>query len=332
MDNLTIEQINRIFKTKKLTWCGNFLRYDENSTQDCYDFTFRIDQIKQMISVGELKNHALVEVTLYVDPDTILGKLLSGEYKDIFGSSEQLLRFYPIKNGTADKIQKALKFVTDVNIIVTSIKGVLDTKNKNTEPIMEQKANRNKIREIVRKISFELKNDLHTTRMKHLGLYDVGFDDPIDVELYVNYPVMSDKRKKNLKNQELLKPYNVEGDWDEDLYVIRIIVNIDSQADLSMMYDLIGELNDVVAHELEHVNQSKGGYEFPDKEYKQLLRYYTQQHEIEAQVVGFKRKAKIQGRKIEDVIREFFDRRKKVYNLKQSTIDKIVSLLMDEYI
>ena len=25
MDNSTIEQINRIFKTKKLTWCGNFL-------------------------------------------------------------------------------------------------------------------------------------------------------------------------------------------------------------------------------------------------------------------------------------------------------------------
>ena len=66
MDNLTIEQINRIFKTKKLTWCGNFLRYDDGSTQDCYDFTFQIDEVKSMISVGEWKEHALVEVTLYV--------------------------------------------------------------------------------------------------------------------------------------------------------------------------------------------------------------------------------------------------------------------------
>ena len=115
MDDSTIKQINRIFKTKKLTWCGNFLRYDEGATQDCYDFTFQIKEIKPMISVGEWKDHALIDVTLYVDPNTVLGKLVSGEYKDIFGDSEQLLRFYPIKNGTADKITKALKLVSNLD-------------------------------------------------------------------------------------------------------------------------------------------------------------------------------------------------------------------------
>jgi hypothetical protein len=214
-----------------------------------------------------------------------------------------------------------------LDVIVTSIKPVLVGDDKIVEPIMEQRTNRNKVREIVRNISFDLKNDLHSTRMKHLGLYDVGFDDPIDVELYVNYPVVFDKRKRNKKNQELLKPYNVEGHWDEDLYAIRIIVNIDSQADLSMMYDLIGELNDVVTHELEHVNQSKGGYEFPEKEYKQDKRYYLQQHEIEAQVVGFKRKAKLQKRPIEEVIREYFERRK----TRKDLINLFVERLMGHY-
>ena len=327
MDNSDIDKINKIFKNKKLTWCGNFLRYDENANQDCYDFTFQINKIKPMISVGEWKDHALVDVTLHVDPNTILGKLVSGEYKDIWGDSEQLLRFYPIKNGTADKITKALKLVSDLNVIVTSIKPILVSDNKIVETIMEQRTNRNKVREIVRNISFDLKNDLHSTRMKHLGLFDVGFDDPIDVELYVNYPVVFDKRKRKKKNQELLKPYNVEGHWDEDLYAIRIIVNIDSQADLSMMYDLIGELNDVVTHELEHVNQSKGGYEFPEKEYKQDKRYYLQQHEIEAQVVGFKRKSKLQKRPIEEVIREYFERRK----VRKSLINLFVERLMEHY-
>jgi hypothetical protein len=41
-----------------------------------------------MISVGEWTDFALVDVTLYVDPNTILGKLVSGEYKDIFGDNE----------------------------------------------------------------------------------------------------------------------------------------------------------------------------------------------------------------------------------------------------
>jgi hypothetical protein len=42
-----------------------------------------------------------------------------------------------------------------------------------------------------------------------------------------------------------------------------------------MMYDLIGELNDVVRHELEHSKPINiRGYEFPEKEYKQDKRYY----------------------------------------------------------
>ena len=93
MDNSTIENINRIFKNKKLTWCGNFLRFDEDADQTCYDFTFQIKEVKPMISLGEWKDHALVEVTLHVDPNTILGKLVSGEYKDIWINSNNLMRF-----------------------------------------------------------------------------------------------------------------------------------------------------------------------------------------------------------------------------------------------
>jgi hypothetical protein len=332
MDNSTIEQINKIFKTKKLTWCGNFLTVGDPDQElekgVCYDFTFQINKVKPMISVGEWTDFAIVDVTLYIKEDTILGRLVSGEYSDFFsGDNNELIRFYPLKNNIAQKIREALKLVSNLDVVVESIKPVLVTKNKNTEPIMEQRTNRNKVREIVRNISFDLKNDLHSTRMKNLGSFDVGFDDPIDVELYVNYPVVFDKRKRNKKNQELLKPYNVEGHWDDDVYAIRIIVNIDSQADLSMMYDLIGELNDVVTHELEHVNQSKGGYEFPEKEYEQDKRYYLQQHEIEAQVVGFKRKAKLQKRPIEEVIREYFERRK----IRKDLINLFVERLMEHY-
>jgi hypothetical protein len=328
MDNSTIEQINKIFKTKKLTWCGNFLRYDENANQDCYDFTFQIDKVKPMISVGEWKDHALVEVTLHIDPKTILGKLVSGEYKDIWGDSEQLLRFYPIKNGTADKITKALKLVSDLNVIVTSIKPVLVSDDKIVETIMEQRTNRSVIRDIVRNISFELKKDLHGTRLKKIGPFDLGYDEPIDVEVYINYPrIIDPTKKKRKKNRELLKPYNVDGEWEDDFYSVRIEIDIDKQADLSIMYDLIGELNDVVTHELEHVNQSKQGFEFPEKEYDQDKRYYLQQHEIEAQVVGFKRKSKLQKRPIEEVIREYFERR----NVRKSLINLFVERLMEHY-
>ena len=317
MDNSTIEQINRIFGTKKLTWCGNFLRYDENARQDCYNFTFQIKEIKPMISVGEWKNHALVDVTLYVDPNIVLGKLVSGEYKDIWGDSEQLLRFYPIKNGTADKITKALKLVSNLDVIVKSIKPVLIGGEEET--ITEQKVTNNLIRNIVREIAFEVKKDLHGKRKKNIGSYDIGMDEPVDIVLFVNPTPNKD---------ENIKPLDIQGYWDEDENQIEIDVDIADDADMDVMYELIGELNDVVTHEFEHAKQTKSGYVFPDVEYKQPKRYYLQQHEIEAQVAGFKRKSKLQKRPIEEVIREYFQKR----GIRKSLINLLVERLMDHYV
>jgi hypothetical protein len=317
MDNSTIEQINRIFKTKKLTWCGNFLRYDENASQECYNFTFQIDKVKPMISIGEMKDHALVDVTLHVDPNTILGKLVSGEYKEIWSESENLLRFYPIKHGTADKITKALKLVSNLEVIVTSIKPKLI--GNDNETITEQKINNNLIRNIVREISFEIKKDLHGKRKKNIGTYDIGMDEPVDVVLFVNPTPNKD---------ENVKPLDIQGYWDEDENQIEIDVDIADDANMDVMYELIGELNDVVTHEFQHAKQTKRGYEFPDVEYKQPKRYYLQQHEIEAQVAGFKRKAKLQKRPIEVVIREYFEKR----NIRKSLINLFVERLMDYYV
>jgi hypothetical protein len=317
MDDSTIKQINRIFKTKKLTWCGNFLRYDEGATQDCYDFTFQIKEIKPMISVGEWKDHALIDVTLYVDPNTVLGKLVSGEYKDIFGDSEQLLRFYPIKNGTADKITKALKLVSNLDVIVKSIKPVLIGGEEET--ITEQKVTNNLIRNIVREIAFEVKKDLHGKRKKNIGSYDIGMDEPVDIVLFVNPTPNKD---------ENIKPLDIQGYWDEDENQIEIDVDIADDADMDVMYELIGELNDVVTHEFEHAKQTKSGYVFPDVEYKQPKRYYLQQHEIEAQVAGFKRKSKLQKRPIEEIIREYFQKR----GIRKSLINLLVERLMDHYV
>lgn len=316
MDDSTIKQINKIFKTKKLTWCGNFLRYDEGADKTCYDFTFQIDYVKPMISVGEWKDHAFVDVTLYVDRNTILGKLVSGDYKNIWSNSENLMRFYPIKYGTAESISKILRPFTDLEIMVESINPVLVG---DEETITEQKVSDNLIRQIVREIVFEIKNNLHKKRKKIIGTYDVGLDEPVDIILHVN---------SHYDKSKLLKPYNVEGYWDDEVNTIDIEVDIDKEADNNIFYELIGELNDVVTHELEHSKQTKRGFVFPDKDYKQPKRYYLQQHEIEAQVAGFKRKAKLQKREIEDVIREYFERR----NINKKLIDLFVERLMDYYV
>ena len=75
----------------------------------CYDFTFQINKIKPMISVGNWTDFAIVDVTLYVKEDTILGRLVSGEYSKIFsGDNTELKRFYPLKNNITQKIRDTL--------------------------------------------------------------------------------------------------------------------------------------------------------------------------------------------------------------------------------
>ena len=313
MDNSTIEQINRIFKTKKLTWCGNFLRYDENASQDCYDFTFQIDKIKPMISVGEWKDYALVEVTLYVDPKTVLGKLVSGEYKEIWSESGNLLRFYPIKNGTADKITKALKLVSELEVIVTSIKPVVVG---DEETITEDSGYRKTVRDVVRDMVFEIKKNLRGKREITFPEYNLGQHPPFELVLKMN-PTPKKHR------HELLKPFDVQAFWVEGEDTIEVEVDIDEKAGNEIFYELIGELNDDIRHELEHRKQEYSGYEFPDKEYKQPLRYYTQPHEIEAQYYGYKRQSKITGLSMKELIDDYFENNAEEYDLDQSDVDEI---------
>jgi len=327
MDNPLIDRINKTFKNKKLTWCGNFLTVGDPDQElekgVCYDFTFQINKIKPMISIGNWTDFALVDVTLYVKEDTILGRLVSGEYSKIFSrDNTELIRFYPLKNNTAKKIRENLKLVSDLDVVVTSIKPVLVGEE---ETITEDSGYRKTVRDVVRDMVFEIKKNLRGKREITFPEYNLGQHPPFELVLKMN-PTPKKHR------HELLKPFDVQAFWVEGEDTIEVEVDIDEKAGNEIFYELIGELNDDIRHELEHRKQEYSGYEFPDKEYKQPLRYYTQQHEIEAQVAGFKRKAKIQGRNIEDVMREFFNRRKEVYNLKQSTIDKIVARLMDEYI
>ena len=129
-----------------------------------------------------------------------------------------------------------------------------------------------------------------------------------------------------------MKPIDVNGYWDDELNVLEIEIDLDKNADKSDMYDLIGELNDVVTHEIEHIKQTKYGYEFPEKKYKRKISYYKQPHEIEAQIAGFKRKAKLQGRPLEDVIRDFFKKRQEILNISDRVIERMVHLLLSQII
>ena len=110
---------------------------------------------------------------------------------------------------------------------------------------------------------------------------------------------------------------------------IEVFLNIDPKTDQSFLYDLVGEFNDVISHELTHKRQYERGDKIPKRRITRPETYYTQPHEVEAQMVGFKRKSKLTGKPLENIIRDYFNKRRAKYKLTDKIIDRIVNKLME---
>jgi len=188
--------------------------------------------------------------------------------------------------------------------------------------ITEQKMNL-ETRQIVRDIigvfkkekegNFELPSDLN----KGEEFYNFStIKNPFNIEL-------------DLIVDDGVSDYDVDADYyrDEDVIVITIITNPEMNS--SSLYELVGELNEIVRHELEHVKQFERGYDFP-KEPRGRLNYYLQPHEIEAQKAGFRRRAKLENKDLESVIRGWFTRNITKHRLKPHQVEFLIKRLLEK--
>jgi hypothetical protein len=80
---------------------------------------------------------------------------------------------------------------------------------------------------------------------------------------------------------------------------------------------------------LEHVKQFERGYDFP-KEPRGRLNYYLQPHEIEAQKAGFRRRAKLENKDLESVIRGWFSRNITKHRLKPHQVEFLIKRLLEK--
>jgi len=67
-------------------------------------------------------------------------------------------------------------------------------------------------------------------------------------------------------------------------------------------------------------------FDEPEKPYD----YYTQQHELEAQYKGFKRKSKITKKPIEQVVDDWFEKYKEIHNLSDEEMEKVKDKIMSQ--
>ena len=101
---------------------------------------------------------------------------------------------------------------------------------------------------------------------------------------------------------------------------------------MSYLSELVGELNEIIAHEFTHMRQkSKGDFEDMGEEPELPYDYYTQPHELEAQFKGFKRKSKLKKEPMSDVMDKWFKKYKETHRLSDEEVEKIKSKILSGY-
>lgn len=124
---------------------------------------------------------------------------------------------------------------------------------------------------------------------------------------------------------------DVDGNFvhdDDDDYVIEVMINVNPKYIADSREDVKDELFDIIGHELAHMIQKESDYDFPSDEVTEPLKYYTQEHELEAQLVGFILKSRKTGKPIDNVVRDFFEGKKVKFNLSPSMIEELTTMVL----
>ena len=104
---------------------------------------------------------------------------------------------------------------------------------------------------------------------------------------------------------------------NEDIIVVKIVYN--SNKKNKILYNLIGELNEIIAHELRHQHQRDTGLFDLDNttsnEEEDGFIHYSKPEEIDAQVDGFKRMRDITKRPFEELVRNWFRTHKDIHQM-----------------
>jgi len=125
--------------------------------------------------------------------------------------------------------------------------------------------------------------------------------------------------------------YKTDGQlWRNDS-IIEITVEYNPDKKFDILYELLGELNQLVAHELRHIYQEdKNLFDLNTKEKTNPFKYYTQPHEIDAQIFGFNRLAKLSKRPFETIVRNWFDKNKDIHKLNKNETQKVINIILTQ--
>ena len=313
-----IERINNLLKDQTFNYNGNLLH-----DIDCdIDFKIKLLGYRNMISVGTEYPYMRVKIIFTKFKDNI-SKLIFGRMKEVGGNHafNFMKSSLSMKYGLQNYLSSVLQFFDPENYINITIDEIEIQDNFKEETfITEQKKSREATRQVVRDI-------INTVKRKKSGTFYLPEDD------YYSFSNIPEEFsvELTLKKTKKMDGIKVNANYVPDEQVIEILILFNPDNLEKNLYNLLGSLNELITHELEHLHQdSKGEIDVDfDSESLDPLEYYTQPHEIEAQVKGFRRISNLRKQPFETIVNDWFDTHKEIHRLSDSERQEVIGKLMD---
>lgn len=285
--------------------------------------------VKPMISFGEWKD--FIEYTLYLeDIDSTFGRGLFGYQFAALKTHDYKLSntdtsFYLTTAKVNDMLRNFLKY-WGMDNYVTCTRVVNNVANVDPKYMTESLITEGKYDNVTKQL---VKDVLTTIKYQKEGEFTLPED--ISGEMTYNFPQLDTEFtiELNLTISDDVETVDVDGAYypEDDVIGIEIITNPNLNREI--LEELYYELNELIRHELEHVIQFDRGDNIPKKEPKQPIKYYSQPHELQAQIAGFKRRAKKERKPLEDVIRSWFAKNQLKHRLSPKNIEVIINRILE---
>ncbi len=285
--------------------------------------------VKPMISIGEWKD--FIEYTLFLeDIDSNFGR---GVYGYQFASlkthdyklSNTDTTFYLTTVKVNDILRNFLKY-WGIDNYVTCTRIVNKVVNIDPKYMTESLITEGKYDSVVRQL---VKDVLGTIKYQKEGEFELPED--VSQGMTYKFPQIDNEFtiELSLEVSDDVETVDVDGAYypNEDVIEISIVTN--PNLDREILEELHFELNEIIRHELEHIAQYERGDDIPTREPKQPLKYYTQRHELEAQIAGFKRRAQKERKPLEDVIRNWFNKNKLKHRLSPKNVEVVINRILE---
>jgi hypothetical protein len=285
----------------------------------------KLTGVKHYLDMGTSK--PFVQFTAYILPTNKESDKFNSILRAHFGRETEIktyddMGYYNLAWVLKQKVSNLLKYFSLPDGILTKVVNEVEPMKLNEGLLVEGKYDgitRQIVKDIIslfkyqRQGEFGLPEDLRPDEMEY------SFKGLTDFSIFLD-----------LQGDKNIEGIDVDADYyrDDDLLYITIISNPDAK--YSILQELTGELNEVIRHELEHMKQNEQGYEFPKKEPKNPVKYYTQPHELDAQRAGFKRRAKGEKVDFETLVRNWFANNKHKHKMNPKDAEKVIQQIIQK--